>query len=162
MTKAESQFIIWDIVLLALTTIFIALVIRVCFYHLVDNETIQENLLILSLSVSVTIVAFQYKSLRKQKVFIAWTILSLVMLGMFLWLYKDTSLALNNNSNGLKVPLILLLFFWICRRSSIKYFGTELSLPTLSRIVNQENRNFFMDYVWTTGSVIIILLGHIL
>ena len=89
MNNTKNQFAFWDIFLLVLALIFTVLVIRICLYNLVDSETTGENLVLLSSSVSIVILGFQYKALRKRKVFFAWTILSLLLLFMFFLVYKN-------------------------------------------------------------------------
>ena len=113
MTKTDNSIGTLDIILLSVASLLTILVIRVCFFKLVDTETMGKDLLILSLSVSSTIFLLQYKALRKQKVFLAWIFLAVVMLGMFFWLSKNAALnysdkdnlGVHNYASGLKVPL---------------------------------------------------------
>jgi len=169
-TKTENQFAFWDILLLIIASLFTVLVIRVCLYNLVDSEVMGKDLLILSVSVSWTIFVFQYKALRKPKVFLAWSILALVMLGMFFWLYKNTALNYSDKDNlgtynyasGLKIPAILLIIFWTCRKLAKKYYNTELLLPngSFDGIDYVEKRKFnLMDYIWFSASTISIIAG---
>ena len=168
MDKTKNQFTFWDIFILALALIFTVLVIRVCLYKLVDIETMGENLLVLSISVSLTILGFQYKALRKKKVFFAWCILSLVLLLMFFLVYKNSfnyfdkdALELHKYATGLKVPFMLLLLFWIFTKLANKYYKTELLFPYRTSGI-EENREYnFMDYLWLAVSLLTIIVGHI-
>lgn len=168
MTKAKNQFAFLDLLLLTIASVFIVIVFRACLYNLVDNEVMGKDLSILSFGISWTIFVFQYKALRKPKVFLAWSTLALVMLGMSFWLCKNTGLSylgkdnseIYNYASGLKVPAILLIIFWICRKIAKKYYNTELLLPNRSfnRIDYVEKRKFnLMDYVWMIASIIPIL-----
>ena len=168
MDKTKNQFTFWDIFILALALIFTVLVIRVCLYKLVDIETMGENLLVLSISVSLTILGFQYKALRKKKLFFAWCILSLVLLLMFFLVYKNSfnyfdkdALELHKYATGLKVPFMLLLLFWIFTKLANKYYKTELLFPYRTSGI-EENREYnFMDYLWLAVSLLTIIVGHI-
>ena len=168
MDKTKNQFTLWDIFILALALIFTVLVIRVCLYKLVDIETMGENLLVLSISVSLTILGFQYKALRKKKLFFAWCILSLVLLLMFFLVYKNSfnyfdkeNAELIKYATGLKVPFMLLLLFSIFRKLANKYYRTELLFPYRTFGI-EENREYnLMDYSWLAASLITVIAGHI-
>jgi hypothetical protein len=170
-TKVENNFTPLDVLFLVLAAIFTCLLIRVRLYNLVNKGTLGKDLLFLSFSTSWVLFFFQYKALRKTKVFLAWTILAIIMFGMFLWMFKDNTLdysdinnwGIHNYANGLKVPLLLLIIFWVCRRLSKKIYQTELLLPNRSfnRTDYVEKRRFnFMDYVWMTVSLITLFLGN--
>ena len=168
MNNTKNQFAFWDIFLLVLALIFTVLVIRICLYNLVDSETTGENLVLLSSSVSIVILGFQYKALRKRKVFFAWTILSLLLLFMFFLVYKNSfnyfdkdNVELRKYATGLKVPFMLLLLFWIFTKLAIKYYKTELLFPYRTSGI-EENREYnFMDYLWLAVSLLTIIVGHI-
>ena len=168
MNNTKNQFAFWDIFLLVLALIFTVLVIRICLYNLVDSETTGENLVILSTSVSMAILGFQYKALRKRKVFFGWTILSLLLLLMFFLVYKNSfnyfdkdALELHKYATGLKVPFMLLLLFWIFTKLANKYYRTELLFPYRTFGI-EENREYnLIDYLWLTVSLLTVIVGHI-
>lgn len=171
MTKPENNFTTPDIVLLSVAALFIFFVIRICLYQLADPQTTGKDLLLLSSTVSFAIFLFQFKALRKQKVFLSWSFLACLMLIMFFWLHRDASLnyvdkdnlGTHNYASGLTVPFALLIIFFICRKISNKYYGTELLVP--NRSFNQvdyvEKRKFnSIDYLWWGASLGIIIFGH--
>ena len=172
MKIVKNSFSLIDTLLLASVTIFAVLTIRAYYNDLVPNNTTGRNLIILSFGTSFAIFSFQYKSLRKSAIFISWLIISVLMIILFFWLSSDQnliypkpmSLAPDHYANGLKVPLILLLEFWVFRKISRKVYKTELLLKqgTFYEFDYDEKRNYNnADYWWMSISTLTIYFGHI-
>src|SRR5688572_1820782 len=116
-------------------------------------------------------ILFQYRSLRDKLIFVIWFTLSMLMFGMFFWFSGDSTLNINDEhllapnhyANGLKVPLLLLVEFWIFSKVSKKLYGTKLLMPSKSfnRYDYEEGRHFNLgDTWWMIVSVVTIYLGH--
>ena len=137
-----------DIACLTGAVIFALLVCRVAFYNLVDKNVIGKNLIILPLSIWFVLFTVQFKALRKTPVFICWTILALGLAVMRFWLIKDNALTYvvktgdtYHTAQGLIVPLVVLVFYQICRQVSLKYYHVELSIPgKVSNMNYEQNR----------------------
>ena len=148
MAKSNKAFTYRDIAWLTRAFIFTCFVFRAAIYNLVDKSANSMNLRILPASIWFVLFTFQFKALRKTSVFISWTILALGLFVMRLWLAKDSSLTYGvntgetyHNAQGLIAPLLVLIFYQICRQISLKYYHVELSIPAKITNINfEENR----------------------
>ena len=162
LTKPKNSIATLDIVLLSLALLFTILVIRVAIYNLADKETIGKNVMFLTLSIWFTLFVFQFKALTKTTVFTCWTIISLVLFGIFLWLRSDPRLSyldkdgdVHNYAHGLISPFLVLLLFQTCRQLSLKFYKVELALPyRFVNYINEEKRaTTWFDTICVIGFV---------
>ena len=141
MKKTKDSITSLDIILLSLALLFTIFVIRAKLFNLVDKDIIGKDIMFLTLSIWFTLFIFQFVALRKTIVFLCWSIISMVLFGMFLWLRNDSSLnylaksgEAHNYAHGLISPFLVLLLFQICRQLSLKFYKVELGRP--SRVTN--------------------------
>jgi hypothetical protein len=118
---SELGFLLF--VLVALAT---AMVFRVIILKSVSKETIGGEIKGLVALMWITSNFLQFKALRKAQVFISWSILALIHLGMFIYLYNSNFMnytdeygIARNYSRLLVVPILLLIFFQVCRQFSV-------------------------------------------
>jgi len=166
--KKSSTFL--DIALLILVLGVTILIIRTKIYNLVSNKILGENLLYLSGAVPLILLIFQFQALRKITVFLSWMGISVVLLGLFFWLYNDASLnyldkAGNtfNYSHGLAGPFFILLFYQICRQLSLRYYKIELGIPsrTSDTILEGDRKSTWIDIMCLIGFFAIPLAFYV-
>lgn len=158
-----NAFSFWDKFWLTLVTIVISLVGLLGF---MDKSKLTPNLLLyISLAVPFIILLFQYRSLRKKKVFLAWALISLIMLTEFFWLRHFQILLPSkyNAVNGFKTPVCFLLAFMFFRKLANEYFYAELIIPSkYSKYDIEEQRNVnAMDFIAFFSYWIVIILTEI-
>jgi hypothetical protein len=151
----------WNIFWLAITAItIVVLLVRLQFDTLHFNP---GSLLILNIGIPFMLMLFQYRQLRKKKVFAIWTSIAVFLFLYFIWLRIDSLLILKSNESaalGLKSPLAFLVAYYIFRKISLKYYGTELIIPPrygrYSSIEGRESN--LMDFVAMVSYWIIVIL----
>ncbi|HRH48907.1 MAG TPA: hypothetical protein PLP23_09145 [Panacibacter sp.] len=164
MTNPKNSLAILDIFLLILALLFTIAVIGVINYNLVDKNAIGKNIMFLTLSIWFTLFIFQFKALRKKTTFICWTIIALILLAMFFWLFNNPALNYldkdgdkHNYSHGLISPILVLTLYQICRQISLKYFKVELGMLSRvsSYIVEEKRESNWPDIVCSIGFLFI-------
>ena len=148
LTKTKTNFTIWNFVWLTAALIFAVLIFRTVVFNLADQDTAKHNLLLLSLSLWFILFALQFKAIRQIYVFICWTILSLSLIAMKIWIIKHVNLINSsaetdgtNYLRGLSIPFFVLIFYQLCRQISLKYYNNELSMPSkVFNLIPDENR----------------------
>lgn len=145
-----------------------SLTILILFLQLqFDHSNFKASFLsILTLGIPFMLMIFQYRQLRKNKVFVAWIGIGILLSLGFLWLRTDPTLLLKSNKSaalGLKCPLAFLVAYFIFRKISLKYYGTELIIPPkYGRHDTAEGRDSnFMDNVSMFSYWIIILVTNV-
>jgi hypothetical protein len=151
--------------------IFTILVARVSIFYPSTSNSLGGNLLLLSLTTSLIIFYFQHKALRQPAIFAAWLTISIGQIALFIKLHRDLHLnyldrdgaTLHNYADGLKVPLILLMIFFLLRKIAKKKFGTELIIPS-SRLglpdYDEPRKLNIVDYTWIATGSVTIVVGH--
>ena len=147
---------------LALLTIIVELVGIILF-----SETFRpKSIITLSMGIPLVLMIFQYRQLRKTKVYEVWLFISLFVLGLFI-LSVIGATFLNEEykhiCRGLKSPILFMIAFYIFRKMSISICKTEpISPPSYSRYDQEEGRKAnYMDYITFTLYWPIIILAHI-
>lgn len=130
------------------------------------DKTFQyKSIIILSFGIPSILMIFQYRQLRKTRVFIVWLIISLLLYGLFLYL-KFSSVILTKDNlyeiRGLKVPIYFLTAFYLFRKTSTSIWKTELIMPPRgSRYDIEEGRKTnLMDYFSLFSYLIIIVFTY--
>ena len=147
---------------LALLTIIIESVGIIFF-----SETFQpKSIMTLSLGIPFSLMIFQYRQLRKTKVYKVWFFISLFVLGLFIFSVIDSTFLTEEYKHfcrGLKAPILFMIAFYIFRKMSISICKTEpISPPRYSRYDPEEGRKAnYMDYITFTLYWPIIILAHI-
>lgn len=132
-------------------TIFIVILefIGLIFFR----QTIQpKSIMILSFGIPFILTAFQYRQLRKTKVFIVWLLICMSLFGLFLYLKYNSILFTNEDLyqiRGLKAPTYFLIAFYLFRKISTSIWNTELIMPSRgNRYDTEEGRKTnLMDYI---------------
>jgi hypothetical protein len=150
-TKVDKNdpFNWWNKFWIVLTTLIIIVeFIGLIFFY----KTFQtKSIIILSFGIPFILMIFQYRQLRKTRVFIVWLIISLLLYGLFLYL-KFSSNFLSKDYlyeiKGLKVPLCFLIAFYLFQKISTSIWKTQLIMPSRgSRYDDEEGRKTnLMDY----------------
>lgn len=131
------------------------------------DKTFQyKSIIILSLGIPLILMIFQYRQLRKTRVFIVWFIISLLLYGLFLYL-KFSSVILTKDNlyeiKGLKAPIYFLTAFYLFRKISTSIWKTELIMPPRgSRYDIEEGRKTnLMDYFSLFSYWLIIIFTYL-
>ena len=133
---------------LTLTTILVEFVGLIFF----EQTFRPKSIFILSLGIPSILMMFQYRQLRKSKVFLIWLIICLLLFGVFLFV-KIASISLTDEYSygfrGLKTPIVFLTAFYFFRKISNSVWKTELIIPPrYSRFDDEEGRKTnLMDYI---------------
>ena len=133
---------------LTLTTILVDF-IRLIFF---SKTFLPNSVFITTLEIPFILIVFQYRQLRKSKVFLIWLIICLLLFGLFLFL-KIASIPLIDeyfySFRGLKTPISFLTAFYLFKKISNSIWRTELILPPRSgRFDFEEGRKTnLMDYI---------------
>jgi len=109
---------------------------------------------------------FQYRQLRKTKVYEVWFFISLFLLVPFIFSVIDSTFLTKEFKNvcqGLKTPVLFMITFYIFRKMAISICKTEpISPPRYNRFDPEEGRKAnYMDYITFTLYWPIIILAHI-
>ena len=117
---------------MAWITLLIIIVEFICFKYLPQIFS-PKYIMIPSFGIPFVLMVFQYRQLRKIRIFIAWLVISLILLAIFLFieiglisLTVDYSYA----CRGLKTPILFLISFYFFRIISKSIWKTELILPS--------------------------------
>ena len=111
-----------------------------------------KSIVIIAVGIPSILMMFQYRQLRKSKVFLIWLIISLFLFCVFL-LVKTISTSLNsellNYIRGLKTPIFFLTAYYFFRKISKSFWRTELIIPPkYSRYDIEEGRKSnIIDYI---------------
>lgn len=121
-------------------------------------------IIIISLAIPTILMLFQYRQLRKSKVFLIWLSISLFLFCVFI-LIKTLSISLNSELSyyirGLKTPIFFLTAYYFFRKISKSVWRTELIIPPKnSRYDIEEGRKSnVIDYVSFFGYWLIIVMS---
>lgn len=128
-SQQNSTFSFWDKFWLTIVSLIVALVAIIGFTNI--NLLTPTILMYMAFWVSPMLMLFQYRSLRKTKTFIAWTIVSLLMFIEFFWLRRYQILLHSgyNAANCFKTPISFLLLFAFFRRLAKELYFPELIIP---------------------------------
>jgi hypothetical protein len=167
MIRIKNSFSELGLLWFVLLALFTALVFRVIILQAVSRETIGKEIQVLVSLMWVTISFLQFKALRKPMVFTGWSILALIHLGMFVWLYNNTFTSYDdkygiprNNSRLLIVPILLLLFFQACRKFSLVFYEKELEpLGRFGEVIGEDRSANGIETVCSVGLFLIIGLS---
>jgi hypothetical protein len=136
--------------------------------HFEKAMHLQSQLQWCSLILPFGVQLFQYKALRRGRVYFAWLIISLIPLGLYFAFIGDRSLIDDDLSamNGFKTLFVFLLWFQLCRQLSKRIYGAELILPAQDMLQTKvggkpydtEDKRYLtvMDYIALVGAWIII------
>ena len=121
-------------------------------------------IIIIALAIPTILMLFQYRQLRKSKVFLIWLSISLFLFCVFI-LIKTLSISLNSELlyyiRGLKTPIFFLTAYYFFRKISKSVWRTELIIPPKnSRYDIEEGRKSnVIDYVSFFGYWLIIVMS---
>ena len=121
-------------------------------------------IIIIALAIPTILMLFQYRQLRKSKVFLIWLSISLFLFCVFI-LIKTLSISLNSELlyyiRGLKTPILFLTAYYFFRKISKAVWRTELIIPPKnSRYDIEEGRKSnVIDYVSFFGYWLIIVMS---
>lgn len=121
-------------------------------------------IIIIALAIPTILMLFQYRQLRKSKVFLIWLSISLFLFCVFI-LIKTLSISLNSELlyyiRGLKTPILFLTAYYFFRKISKSVWRTELIIPPKnSRYDIEEGRKSnVIDYVSFFGYWLIIVMS---
>lgn len=119
---------------------------------------IQVKMLVLGVWAALSL--FNFKALRKKQVFIAWLILAIIHLSMFILflnnshlIYLDKFEQERNYSSFLVTPFVLLLFFQGCRQFSLFFYKRELGRVSvhLNTIIGEDRMANGIERICTAG-----------
>lgn len=136
-----------------------------CFKYL-PQIFIPKYIMIPSFGIPFVLMVFQYKQLRKIRVFIAWFVLSLILLAIFLFIeiglisFTDDYLYA---CRGLKIPILFLISFYFFRIISKSIWKTELILPSRGDSFDTEEgrKTNLIDYIAFFSYWLIILFAYV-
>ncbi len=137
--------------------------------HFKEAMDLQWRLQMFSIILPFGVQLFQYKALRSKKVYFAWLIFSIILLGLYFTFIKDRSLIVReglSSMNGFKTLFIFLLWFQLCRLLSKRLYGAELVLPAQDMFQTKVDKKPYdtgdkryltvLDYIAMVGVWIII------
>lgn len=137
--------------------------------HFREAIDLQFRLEIFSITLPFGVQLFQYKALRRKKVYFAWLIYSIILLFIYFAFIKDRSLIVSeglSSMNGFKTLFIYLVWFQLCRLVSKRLYGAELVMPAQDIYQTKldgspydtEDKRYLtvLDYVAFMGAWIII------
>jgi hypothetical protein len=140
--------------------------------HFQEAIHLQSRLETFSTILPFGVQLLQYKALRSKKVYFAWLIFSIILLGIYFTFIKDRSLIVReglSSMNGFKTLFIFLLWFQLCRLLSKRLYGAELVTPAQdmfqtkldNRPYDTEDKRYLtvLDYIAFVGSWVIIFIS---
>ena len=101
--------------------------------HFKKAMDLQFRLQMFSIILPFGVQLFQYKALRSKKVYFAWVIFSIMLIGLYYAFMKDRSLMVDegrSSMTGFKNLFVFLLWFQLCRLLSKRLYGLELVMPS--------------------------------
>jgi hypothetical protein len=161
-TAVESFFLI-------LGLFFTALVIRSMMIDFIPGSQIGIQVKMLVLGVWAVLFLFQFKALRKKRVFIAWLIIAIIHLSIFILFFHNPHLNYldryeqkRNYSSFLVTPIILLLFFQGCRQFSLFFYKRELGLVSanLNTIIGEDRMANGVERICSAGMFVMPILSY--
>lgn len=142
--------------------------------HFKEAMDLQWRLQMFSIILPFGVQVFQYRALRSKKVYFAWLMFSIILLGFSFAFNKDRSLIVReglSSMNGFKNLFVFLLWFQLCRLISKRLYGAELIMPAkdISQTkVNNRPYDFgekryltVFDYIALVGAWIIIAISSL-
>jgi hypothetical protein len=140
--------------------------------HFKKAMDLQFRLQLFSVILPFGVQIFQYKALRSTKVYLAWMIFSIMLLGLYFAFIKDRSLIVSEGLSGMtgfKNLFFFLLWFQLCRLLSKRLYGAELVMPSEDmsqtkvdgRPYNTGDKRYLtlLDYIALVGAWIVIIVS---
>lgn len=128
---------------------------------------VQIKMLVLGVWAILSFIHF--RPLRRRQVFIAWSIVALIHFSMFLAFYNNDYLSYldkyeqqRNYSRFLITPLILLVFFQLCRQFSLFFYKQELGLVSvnLNIVIGEERIANGIERICSAGMFVIPIFAY--
>jgi hypothetical protein len=138
----------------------------IIYVYKTDNENfIPEYFLFPSIGLPGILLIFQYRQLRKRRLFIFWLALSLLPAYYSFQFQSDTSLILKSGHNAalsLKAPFLFLINYLLFNEISKRLYSTQLTLPPRSSFYDTEderNTNIIDYLAFFSGLIILATSG---
>ena len=148
-------------------TLLIIIVEFICFFKYLSQIFSPKYIMIPSFGIPFILMVFQYRQLRKIRVFIAWFVLSLILFAIFLFTEIGLILSLTDDYSyacrGLKTPILFLISFYFFSIISKSLWRTELILPSRGNPFDTEEgrKTNFIDYIAFFSYWLIILFAYL-
>ena len=169
MNKNKPIFTAVEILLLFLALFFTALTLRVIVTQSVPKTQIGTVIKMLVLGVWLMISFFQFRPMRRTQVFIAWTVIAVIHLAMFIAFYDNYYLSYldkynqqRNYSRFLITPIILLIFFQLCRQLSLFFYRQEVGQVSVhfNNIIGENRVANGVERICAAGMFVIPILSY--
>lgn len=169
MHKVKPIFTPIEILLLFLALLFTALIVRVIINQFVAKSQIGIQIRMLVLGVWIILSFLQFRALRRKQVFIAWGIVSLIHLSMFVAFYNNAYLNYldkydqpRNYSRFFITPVVLLVFFQLCRQFSLFFYKQELGLlsTNFNTIIGEDRVANGIERICSAGMFVMPILSY--
>jgi hypothetical protein len=131
--KQKIPFSDLDILLLCLALVFTILLFRVIYFEAASKQAVSGVIKGLIAFMWFIFFILQHKALRARVVFMAWVVVSSFQLILFFLFYNSPFTEFENEysivrnySRLFASPILMVVYFQICRQISLYYYGQEM------------------------------------